>query len=76
MIGRETPTASCGGQLNKTERRVISWHGLKGNVAMPLSSALLLGVQSRVTGRCRVELLVLDRTNGADLKVIATKFPL
>jgi hypothetical protein len=68
-------TAAGGGELDETQRRVVGRDGLKGNVAVPLGGALLLGTETLV-GRGTVVLLVLDRADGADLGVVAAEFPL
>lgn len=68
-------TATGLGELNKSQRGVISRNWLKGNIAVPLSSALVLGAQSLLVG-LRLELAKLDGTDGANLGIASSQLPL
>lgn len=64
---RELTTTSLG-KLNKSQRSIVGWHGLKGNITMPLSRLLIFGAQLIRLGPL-VELVVLDGANRADFRV-------
>lgn len=65
-------TATCLGKVHQAQRGIISWHGLEGNIRVPLGAVLLLGAELI---RCLpfVQLAVLHRADSRDFLVVATK---
>jgi hypothetical protein len=72
LLHRAQHTSSSGRQLNKPQRRIVGRDGFKGNIAVPLCAALLLGAEV-LGGHLGVELFVLDGADGADLRIVATQ---
>lgn len=72
----EKHTATCLGQLDQPQRRVVRRHGLKGNVRVPLCIVLLFEADALVGVLLGVKGLGLLRGNGANLGVIASQLAL